>query len=315
MTTAIEWIRHALQSHSELALFLALAAGYFLGRLRIGSFQLGPVVGCLLAGVAVGQLGIAIPAPLSSAFFLLFLFSVGYKSGPQFFRGLRGSALPQVVLAVLYSITGLLTGYAVALALGFDAGTAAGLLGGSCHSSETIGTADAAIGKLAIGGDLRQALIENMAVGFAVTYLIGVFISIVVLVRMGPWMLGVDLRAECQKLEKELGMKTEQPGVVSAYRQFVMRAYKLPEGMKNEGVSELENAFTPERVFVERVKNREGTIEADPDLSLKAGDIVVLSGRHKVLGSSSNPLQQYEIDDPALLDVPAIAVDHILERK
>ena len=77
MTTAIEWIRHALQSHSELALFLALAAGYFLGRLRIGSFQLGPVVGCLLAGVAVGQLGIAIPAPLSSAFFLLFLFSVG----------------------------------------------------------------------------------------------------------------------------------------------------------------------------------------------------------------------------------------------
>ncbi len=315
MTTAIEWIRHALQSHSELALFLALAAGYFLGRLRIGSFQLGPVVGCLLAGVAVGQLGIAIPAPLSSAFFLLFLFSVGYKSGPQFFRGLRGSALPQVVLAVLYSITGLLTGYAVALALGFDAGTAAGLLGGSCHSSETIGTADAAIGKLAIGGDLRQALIENMAVGFAVTYLIGVFISIVVLVRMGPWMLGVDLRAECQKLEKELGMKTEQPGVVSAYRQFVMRAYKLPEGMKNEGVSELENAFTPERVFVERVKNREGTIEADPDLSLKAGDVVVLSGRHKVLGSSSNPLQQYEIDDPALLDVPAIAVDHILERK
>ena len=133
MTRAIVWIGLALRSHPELALFLALAAGYFLGRLRIGSFQLGPVVGCLLAGVAVGQLGITIPSALSSAFFLLFLFSVGYKSGPQFFRGLRGSALPQVVLAVLYSIAGLLTGYAVALVLGFDAGTAAGLLGGSCH--------------------------------------------------------------------------------------------------------------------------------------------------------------------------------------
>ena len=133
MTRAIVWIGLALRSHPELALFLALAAGYFLGRLRIGSFQLGPVVGCLLAGVAVGQLGITIPSALSSAFFLLFLFSVGYKSGPQFFRGLRGSALPQVVLAVLHSIAGLLTGYAVALVLGFDAGTAAGLLGGSCH--------------------------------------------------------------------------------------------------------------------------------------------------------------------------------------
>jgi putative transport protein len=65
MTTAIEWIRPALQIHSELVLFLALAAGYLLGRLRIGSFQLGPVVGCLLAGVTVGQLGITIPTALS----------------------------------------------------------------------------------------------------------------------------------------------------------------------------------------------------------------------------------------------------------
>jgi putative transport protein len=315
MTTAIEWVRVALQSHSELALFLALAAGYFLGQLRIGSFQLGPVIGCLLAGVAVGQLGIKIPAPLSSAFFLLFLFSVGYKSGPQFFRGLRGNALPQVVLAVLYSIAGLLTGYVVARVLGFDAGTAAGLLAGSCHSSETVGTADAAIGKLAISGDLRHALTENMAVAFAVTYLIGVFISIVVLVRMGPWMLGADLRAECQKLEQELGMKTEQPGVVSAYKQFVMRAYKLPEDTQSRTVADLENALSPERVFVERVKNREGIIEADPDLRVGPGDLIVLSGRHNVLGSSSNPLRQHEIDDPALLDVPAIAVNHILERK
>ena len=54
MTMIVEWIGASLRDHPELALFLALAAGYLLGRVRIGSFKLGPVVGCLLVGVAVG---------------------------------------------------------------------------------------------------------------------------------------------------------------------------------------------------------------------------------------------------------------------
>jgi putative transport protein len=317
MTTAIEWIRLALQSHSELALFLALAAGYFIGRLRIGSFRLGPVVGCLLAGVVVGQLGITIPTALGSVFFLLFLFSVGYKAGPQFFRGLGRNALPQVVLAILFAGAGLLTAYAVALVLGFDIGTAAGVLAGSSHSSAAMGTANDEIGKLAIGDDLRHAFTENMTVAFAVTYLVGLFTTFAVLVQMGPWMLRIDLRAECQKLEQELGMKKEEAGVVSAYKEFVMRAYRFPEGMQSEVVAELEYAFSPERVFVERVKKKDEIkiIDTDPHLRLEPGDCIVLSGRQRVLVSSSNPLQRYEIDEPALLDIPAIAVDHVLERK
>ncbi len=315
MTTAIEPIRLALQSHPELLLFLALAGGYLLGRLRIGSFQLGPVVGCLLAGVVVGQLGITIPPALGSAFFLLFLFSVGYTVGPQFFKGLGRNALPQIVIAVIFAVVALVTTYASARILGLDAGTAAGILGGSSHSSETIGTANAAIGNLAISNDASHLLIENMTVAFGVTYLIGMFTTFVVLVQMGPWMLGIDLRAECQKLEKELGMKAEDPGVVSAYKQFVMRAYQLPEDMQSTAVAELEKAFLPERVFVERVRIKGGIVDAEPDLRLDPGDHIVLSGRHKVLVSSVNPLQLYEIDEPELLDVQAITVDHVLDRK
>ena len=67
MATAIEWITRALRDHSEVALFLALAAGYLIGRIRIRSFKLGPVVGCLLAGVAIGQFGIVVPGVLAMA--------------------------------------------------------------------------------------------------------------------------------------------------------------------------------------------------------------------------------------------------------
>src|ERR1700748_3928754 len=134
MTMIIEWIGASLRDHPELALFLALATGYLLGRLRVGSFKLGPVVGCLLAGVAVGQIGIVVPGVLGKTFFLLFLFSIGYKTGPQFLRGFGRGALTQVALTLLFDAAGLLTTYAVATLFGLDAGMATGLLAGGLHS-------------------------------------------------------------------------------------------------------------------------------------------------------------------------------------
>jgi len=89
----------------------------------------------------------------------------------------------------------------------------------------------------------------------------------------------VDLRAECKKLEDELGMKKEEIGVVSAYKQFVMRAYKVPEKMDGKSIAEIESEFSPERLFVERVKNAQGVFDAEPDLRLHAGNLIVLSGR------------------------------------
>ena len=90
------WFGDALRHNPELAIFLTLALGFFIGRLKIGSFSLGTVVGTLLAGVLVGQLGIQVPPLVKTVFFDLFLFTTGYKVGPQFFRGLKKDAFSQV---------------------------------------------------------------------------------------------------------------------------------------------------------------------------------------------------------------------------
>jgi putative transport protein len=315
MTTAIEWIRHALQSHPELALFLALAAGHSLGRLQIKSFKLGAVVGCLLMGVVIGQFGIKVPGVLGRTFFLLFLFSVGYKTGPQFFRSFGKGAIRQLVLTLFFSTTGFLVAYAVARVFDFDAGIAAGLLAGGLHTSEAVGTAADAVGRLSIPDDLKQTLTANITVGYAVTYLVAIFTGIFSLTRLGPWIMRIDLRAECQKLEQELGMKRDEPGVVSAYRHFVVRAYSVPNNWHNKTVVELENAFSPERVFVERVKTGQGVIDAESNLQLHVGDRIVLSGRPAMLAGLNNPFHPHEVEEPELLDVPAMTVDYILERK
>src|SRR2546429_3887363 len=88
----------ALRHTPELAIFLTLALGFFIGRLRIGTFSLGTVVGTLLAGVLVGQLDIKDPPIVKAVFFDLFLFTTGHKLGPQFFHGLNNEALPQLAV-------------------------------------------------------------------------------------------------------------------------------------------------------------------------------------------------------------------------
>jgi len=183
------------------------------------------------------------------------------------------------------------------------------------HSSEALGTGSDAIARLAVGDEVRRALTADATVAYAVTYMVAIFAGIFVLVQVGPWLMRVDLCAECKKLEGELGMKKEEIGVVSAYKQFVMRAYKVPEKMDGMDVAEIESEFSPERVFVERVKNSQGVFDAEPDLRLHAGNLIVLSGRPGMLGGAGNLLQSYEVEEPQLLDVPGIAVDYVLERK
>src|SRR5262245_5720632 len=312
---AIDWISASLREHPELALFLTLAAGYALGKLRVAGLELGSVVGVLLAGVAVGQLGIPVSNDLKYAFFLLFLFAIGFKTGPQFFRGLRGGGLTQAALALCLCGTGLVTAWVLSRAFGFDAGTAAGLIAGSLTDSATVGTAAGAIQRAIADPAAQQTLTAHITVAFAVSYLVGLIVTIQVLSRLAPVLLRVDLAAECRRLEEEMGLSHAQEGVQSAYLRYIMRAYALPTPFKPQRVSELEAAFAGERVFVERVRHCGRLIDPEPETPLAAGDRVVLSGPRESLIGDANPLRQHETDDPELIDIAVVSVDVVLTQK
>ncbi len=191
----------ALQEHPELAIFLTLAVGFFIGRLRFGSFSLGTVVGTLLAGVLIGQLDIKVPATVKNVFFDLFLFTTGYKVGPQFFRGLKKDALPQLAVTVVLCVTCLLSAFTASKLLGYDMGTAAGLLAGAFTESTVIGTAADAINRLDLPAAEKTALVNNIPVAYAVTYLVGTAFIVWFLPNVGPWLMGVRLREESKKLQ------------------------------------------------------------------------------------------------------------------
>ena len=128
MFTGVQFT-HFIQANPALAVFLTVALGFLLGKLRIRSFSLGTVTSVLLVGVIVGQLRIEIPEPAKTLFFLMFLFAVGYAVGPQFFRGLKKDGLPQVAFAVVVCLLCLGSVWLFSWLMGYTLSQAAGLLG------------------------------------------------------------------------------------------------------------------------------------------------------------------------------------------
>lgn len=54
----MEWITNLLQHYPELAIFITLALGFWIGKFKIKKFTLGTVTSVLLVGVLIGQLKI-----------------------------------------------------------------------------------------------------------------------------------------------------------------------------------------------------------------------------------------------------------------
>src|SRR5206468_4725171 len=224
----MNYVTQGLREHQELAVFLTLAIGFFIGRLKIGTFSLGTAVGTLLAGVAIGQMNIQVPAVVKYVFFDLFLFTTGYKVGPQFFRALKKDALPQLALTVVLCLTCLLAAFTAAKLLHYDIGTAAGMLAGAFTESTVIGTASDAIGRLAISAADKTNLTNNIPVAYAVTYLVGTAFIVWFLPNVGPKLMRVNLKEEARKLRAQIsGSGAREQEIPSAYQSLAVRAYRV----------------------------------------------------------------------------------------
>ncbi len=306
----------SLRSNPELAIFLTLALGFLIGRIRIGSFSLGNVVGTLLAGVLVGQLDIKVAPIVKVVFFDLFLFATGYKVGPQFFRGLKKHAGPQVALTVVLCVTSLVTTVTAAKILKYDCGTAAGLMAGAFTESTVIGTAGDTISRLDLPEAEKNHLLNNIPVAYAVSYLVGTGFVVWFLSHLAPRLLRVNLKAESRKLEAQMGGGPKSAaGATSAYPEWDLRAYRIADlSWCNGSVADLEKSFAPDRVFVERIRRGDGTIEPAPDTMLRPGDVLAIAARRQVLLGEATKLGS-EVQDKELLDFPAVALDVVLTNK
>lgn len=311
----MDWLVSSLKQYPELGLFAALAFGFWLGPKKLFGFNLGNVTATLIAGVVIGQLGLSIPGPIKSAFFLLFLFAVGYGVGPQFFAGLGKDGPKQIAFTLIVMVACLVVPVACAYVAGLDVGYAVGLYAGSQTISASIGVATDQINKSGLPADQVKVMLASIPVGYAVTYIYGTVGSALLLAKLGPKLIGVDLQQACRDYEERLGggIAAPQPGILSTYQGVVVRGYRITEGSGLAG-KRCMDTFPGVRVFFERIKRGDQLITADGQTVLQVGDLAAISGNRKVLVEQIESVLD-EVDDRQLLDIAATVVDVFITSK
>src|SRR3954454_14699978 len=312
--TMLVWLEGFLVRYPELALFLVIAAGYWIGRFKGAGFGLGPVTGALFAGPLLGQFAhVPVSSMTKSFLFLLFLFGIGYSVGPQFMQALKRDGLKPVLLAVVVGVTGLIASIAIARALRLDPGFAAGLMSGALTQSAAMGTATDAVNSLPLPEADRARFVAHIAAADAICYIFGYAGVILFCTVVAPALLRIDLRAEALKLEQALGMSRAKPGLASGWRKFELRAYRLAEGSPLAGltVTDAEARVPEHRLFVHRLRRDGPILEVEPGMTLQPGDVIALSGPRQIIVERIGPRAE-EIKDKELLDVPILAADVLL---
>ena len=134
-----------------------------------------------------------------------------------------------MALTVVLCVTCLLVAFGFSKLLGYDVGTAAGLLAGAFSESTVIGTAGDAIQRLTIPEADKAALINNIPVAYAVTYLVGTAALVWFIPTIGPKLMGVNLRDEGARMQRQCRVAPARTadGVMSAARTFDLRAYRV----------------------------------------------------------------------------------------
>jgi aspartate-alanine antiporter len=307
----IQWI---IATAPEIFLLLSIAIGTILGRFKVFGFSIGTTACTLVVAVIIGQLGhFVIPPILKAIFFSLFVFTIGYRSGPEFFASLSFRTLSQVVLALVIGVTGLVLVLGFAFSFHLDPGTASGLAAGALTQSSMMGTATGALSQLGLSDDALQKQQGNIAAGYAVTYVSGYILTLLFVPLAAPWLMRVNLREEALKLEAELSGGAAPKTENLAYRKFQVRAYRVSTAA-GRTVRALEDQIG-RRTVIQRIVRGGADVEPRPDVVLETGDDIGLAGPTAAI-VAAKPLIGAEIDaDEITRTMPGDVLDVLVNDR
>lgn len=290
-----------LRTNPFMTLFLALAFGYFIGKFKVGKFQLGGIAGTLIAAVIIGQIGIQVDEGVKGIFFALFIYAVGYNGGPEFFSSINRSTLTQVIAAIAMTVTGLASVLFFAKTFNLGAGLAAGLAAGGLTQSAIIGTAGSAIDLLGLSNDAANSMKVDVAVGYSVTYIFGSLGPILMVTALFPMLYKWDLRLEAKKLAQKLGggARELEEGEYMPLSRAESRVFRIlkQSAVVGHGRSFLEDLYK-RSLRVESVMRQSVGVAVDDNLSFQPDDLVMVTGLVTTLQKCGESLGvEYEDED------------------
>lgn len=202
--------------HTELASTLVLysfviAAGVFLGKIKVGSVSLG-VTFVLFVGILMGHFGYTVDSNVLKFVrefgLILFIFAIGIQVGPGFFSSFKKGGMRLNGLAVL----GIALNVAIVLTIFF-------INGGSTSIEALVGIMSGAVTNTPGLAAAQQTAgdadaINTMSMGYAAAYPLGVcgIIGAMFLIKA---LFGIKIDKEIKAIEEENERMHTKPNIVS----------------------------------------------------------------------------------------------------
>ncbi|MBV7297105.1 aspartate:alanine antiporter [Enterovibrio paralichthyis] len=309
---------YSLLVHNDiLLLFVVLAIGLAIGKIRIGGFQFGNSIGVLITALSFGHAGFSFSPEALNIGFMLFIFCVGIEAGPNFFGIFFRDGKSYLVLA--FTVLGTSVGITLLMKyqFGVDGSIATGMMAGAMTATPVLVGAKDAL-NAGLGGhftpDQLAGMIDNLSVGYALAYLVGL-VSLIVLANFMPKFQKENLEHSAQKIAAERGLGNSSQRKVYLP---IIRAYRVGPELINwvdgRNLREL-GIYRQTGCYIERIRRNGILANPDGDAILQEGDEIALVGypdSHARLDPSFR--NGKEVFDRDLLDLRVVEEEIVVKN-
>ena len=253
-----------LTQNPILTLFIVIGLGYALGEIPLFGFRFG-IVGVLFVGLAVGSLGpsISVPEVIPTLGLIIFIYTMGIQSGPEFFKSLRQRGYRHLVFALVMVLLGWGVTLLVSRPAHLTRPRAAGLYTGAMTSTPALAAVRESLGERGRAAGLSpeqlRAVSDEPVVAYTIAYpvgVIGVLLSFAVLRRW--WKPDMEPLAEPEISVRDF--EVMNPAAIGRTVEEVLRPQRDPG------------------FIVSRIQHGQSSDIARADTRLQRGDIVVAVG-------------------------------------
>ena len=313
--TGFSNIAHYLIANPVISIFLCLALGYLIGKVKIKSFTIGATVGTLLVGLLIslvfkGAGTYEIDGTVKTIFFSLFIFAIGYEVGPSFFASLKSSGLKIIILSLFFAVTAFVVSIVLFKTFGIGAGEAGGILAGSLTQSAILGTADSTMKGMISGTELKTAE-SQMAIAYALTYVFGTVGVVVFLKNGAAKLIGVNLTDIVKKKINQTNFR-ESSSEDAVVGNIKARAFCIENGAEFIGktIGSLEEQYKDD-LTITKIIRKGKQVNLAPDVHLLEGDTVTIIGLLDAVLHFEAPGMK-ETDDSEALKLDVIKQEIVL---
>ena len=308
-------IARYLIANPVISIFICLALGYLIGKLKIKSFTIGATVGTLLVGLLISLVfkGVGtyeIDGTVKTIFFSLFIFAIGYEVGPSFFASLKSSGLKIIILSLFFAVVAFVVSIVLFKAFGIGAGEAGGILAGSLTQSAILGTADSTMKGMLSGTELKTAE-SQMAIAYALTYVFGTVGVVVFLKNGAAKLIGVNLTDTVKKKIDQTNFH-ESSSENTVVGNIKARAFCIENGAEFIGktIGSVEEQYGDDLTITQIIRKGK-KVSLAPDVQLLEGDTVTIIGLLDAVLHFEAPGMK-ETDDSEALKLDVIKQEIIL---